>query len=789
MVSYLIVRLALGQGAYQYERLKSFGDPNASGGHPNGLIQARDGAFYGTTSYGGANNAGTVFRINRDGSGYRTLHSFTGTDGDGSNPGAALVEGQDGVLYGTTGRGGNGSGGIVFRINKDGSEYKVVHSFGGDSHNIWSEWNPNSPLLEGSDGVLYGTTSTGGVFRIGRTGESYGVLLGNVGSYPSGLIEGRDGFLYGRSYHGGEKGFGMIFKIGKDGNGFRVLHSFMGGKDDGQYGAGELLEASDGFLYGTTYWGGADGDGTVFRLNTQGGEYTLLRSGAVGAPEHTRLSEGRDGTLYGLSLWGGSQGNGALFKLNKDGSGYSVLISFHTDGGEVAPTGSLVLDSAGALIGTTQFDGVHRAGTVFQVDTQGNGFQILFDFDGGRADQGQSPSAELLLSHDGRLYGTTTDSGGNGSGTVFRLNRDGSGFGVLHIFLGQYVTIGGYEQHGLIEGSDDALYGTTELGGGAGQGSAFKLNKDGSGFRVLHDFTSGEHPAAGVLEGTDGALYGTTSTGDSDASGGTVFKLSTDGIGYTVLHRFALSSDDGSGPRAGLIEGSDGAFYGTTRGGGAFDHGTVFSLDGYGNHYRVVYSFTSDDSRRTALLEGSDHALYGVDVGGVFKVNKDGSGFKLVHTFAEGESAGALSKGFGQTLYGVGGSNGMSTLFRLSEDGTGFMVLHTFAGPDGAAPLGAMSLSSDGVLYGTTAYGGDMTFGVVFALHPQPVLLPLVLANTSIQVRLSSTPGASYQLQHAPALNGPWITLTNVVVPSSGVAEFMDVSTARRTDFYRAFGP
>jgi uncharacterized repeat protein (TIGR03803 family) len=241
-----------------------------------------------------------------------------------------------------------------------------------------------------------------------------------------------------------------------------------------------------------------------------------------------------------------------------------------------------------------------------------------------------------------------------------------------------------------------------------------------------------------------------------------------------------------------LIEGSEGALYGTTEGGGAFDQGTVFSLDRDGSHYRVVCSFRAQASRK-ALLEGSDHALYSINGRGVFKVNKDGSGFKLVHSFTEGEgNPWALTKGFSQTLYGVagdGGRSGMGTLFRLSEDGTGFAVLHTFAGPEGASPGGAMVLSNDGLLFGTTASGGDMSFGTVFALYPRPVLLPFILGNNLIEVCLNSTPGSSYQLQQAPSLAGRWTTSTNAVVPASGVAEFMDVKTAQRTGFCRAFGP
>ena len=243
-------------GQFKYQRLKSFGSPEQSGGEPNGLLVGSDGALYGTTRTGGTNNTGIIFKLNKDGSGYTALHNFTGTDGDGSNPAAALIEGTDRALYGTTAEGGANNLGTVFKLSKDGSGYVVLRSMGYDG--------PVTPLVEGSDGALYGTTQLGIVFKLAKDGANYVELQKLPGFLLSGLIEGRDGALYGRT----EVPF-VVFKIAKDGSGYKVLHyfpgNFPGAPGDGQQGYGDLLEGSDGALYGTTGQGGTDDAGTVFQ--------------------------------------------------------------------------------------------------------------------------------------------------------------------------------------------------------------------------------------------------------------------------------------------------------------------------------------------------------------------------------------------------------------------------------------------------------------------------------------------------------------------------------------------
>jgi uncharacterized repeat protein (TIGR03803 family) len=180
------------------------------------------------------------------------------------------------------------------------------------------------------------------------------------------------------------------------------------------------------------------------------------------------------------------------------------------------------------------------------------------------------------------LYGDTVWGGTHDAGTVYRIKTDGSSYEVLHHFDGPN---GWYYKAALMQGSDGMLYGTTFAGGTQGQaGVVFKLNTNGSGFSVIHGFpTVANQPVnpSSLIQGPDGALYGTTQYGGitnpaSTYGMGTVFKLNTDGSGYTVLYQF--SGEDGRNPKSSLLAGADGALYGATQFGGFFDQGTVFRL-------------------------------------------------------------------------------------------------------------------------------------------------------------------------------------------------------------------
>jgi uncharacterized repeat protein (TIGR03803 family) len=287
------------------------------------LVQGSDGNFYGTTLLGGAHLKGTVFKIDATGS-LTTLHSFSGSPGDGAVPFAGLVQGSDGNFYGTTASGGAFFQGTVFRMTPSGA-ITVLHSF----NSFFSEGAvPFAELVQGSDGNFYGTTASGGehfqgtVFRITPAGGI--TVLHSFSGYPSeggvpfaGLVQGSDGNLYGTTALGGAHFKGTVFKIDATGS-LTTLHSFSGSPNDGANPVAGLVQGSDGNFYGTTAFGGAQVKGTVFNIDATGSLTTLHSfsgSPGEGAVPFAGLVQGSDGNFYGTTALGGAHGEGTVFKL------------------------------------------------------------------------------------------------------------------------------------------------------------------------------------------------------------------------------------------------------------------------------------------------------------------------------------------------------------------------------------------------------------------------------------------------------------------------------------------
>jgi uncharacterized repeat protein (TIGR03803 family) len=334
--------------------------------------------------------------------------------------------------------------------------------------------------------------------------------------------------------------------------------------------AGLILSGTT--LYGTAYYGGSSGKGTVFAVNIFGGGFTTLHS-FTNSPDGAYPAAGlvlSGNTLYGTASLGGSVGNnGTVFAVHTDGTGFTNLYNFD-DGWDLLA--GLIL-SGNTLYGTTAGGGSGGRGTVFAVHTDGTGFTNLYNFTGG--DDGWGPQAGLVLSGN-TLYGTTYLGGSPGYGTVFAVNTDGMGFTNLHSFTARdnngTNSDGVFPLAGLIL-SGTTLYGTASGGGSANGGTVFAVNTDGTGFTNLYNFTDASEPEAGlILSGN--TLYGTTYWGGSEGWG-TVFAVNTNGTGFTTLYSF--SDSDGSHPQAGLIL-SVTTLYGTTYEGGSSGNGTVFSL-------------------------------------------------------------------------------------------------------------------------------------------------------------------------------------------------------------------
>lgn len=317
-------------------------------------------SLYGCTSRGGAGQLGTLFRVNTDGTGFAVLKHFTGVDG--GYPGANLVVSGP-TLYGGTGAGGLSNNGVLFKINTDGSGYTVLKQFATSSDGA----SPGVSVLSGT--TLYGTAA------------------------------------------GGVSNAGILFKMNTDGSGYTVLKTFTGA-NDGSYPRRDLL------LSGTTLFGAADGggisnNGVLFRINSDGTGYTVLRAFAGGSDgAHPDIS-----VLSGATLYGTTVGDfGLLFRINTDGNDYSIVKRFA--GGSEGGYPSISALSGSTLFGATQSGGISNLGGLFKVDTDGSGYTVLKQF----ADLSEGVSTGYKLSLSGTiLYGGTGPGGITDSGVVFGL--------------------------------------------------------------------------------------------------------------------------------------------------------------------------------------------------------------------------------------------------------------------------------------------------------------------------------------------------------------------------------
>jgi uncharacterized repeat protein (TIGR03803 family) len=343
------------------------------------------------------------------------------------------------------------------------------------------------------------------------------------------------------------------------------------------------------------------------------------------------LVQGSDGNFYGTTATGGTNGGGTVFRISPSGT-YTTLYYFAsspTDG--AGPRAGLVQGSDGSFYGRTGIGGTSNAGTVFRISPSGT-YTSLYSFAGSANDDGYAGSG-LVQGSDGNFYGTTEFGGTNGSGGVFRISPSGT-FTNLYSFAG-YPVDGLYPINGLVQGSDGNFYGTTGYGGtlnipDIGDGSVFRISPNGS-LTTLYSFgglpQDGVVPIAGLVQGSDGNFYGTTVTGGASFDG-TVFRISPNGT-YTNLYSFGGSAGDGTEPQAGLVQGSDGNFYGVTKYGGTNDLGIVFRISPRGT-YTNLYTFggyANDGATPAGMLQGGDGNFYGTTwSGGTYGV---GTVFRL----------------------------------------------------------------------------------------------------------------------------------------------------------------
>ena len=372
---------------------------------------------------------------------------------------------------------------------------------------------------------------------------------------------------------------------------FKTLHSFSGA--DGEYPAQGLMQATNGYLYGTTYEGGIYNEGTVFRITTSGKLTSLYsfcaQSNCPDGNDPSGLIQATNGNFYGTTYNGGVHNEGTVFEMSASGA-LTTMYSFCaqsdcTDGAAPGPSEGLVQATNGSFYGTTSVGVVGGlAGTVFRI-TPGGKLTTLYAFcaQSGCPD-GEYANAGLIQATDGNFYGTTDGGGVYGNyGTIFKITQSGK-LTTLYSFCAQAgCTDGVYPVAGVIQGSDGNFYGTTYGNPPSQYGTVFKITPSGT-LTTLYTFCAqskcadGASPWAGLIQATDGNFYGTTAGGGAKGDG-TIFKITPGGT-LTTLYSFCAKSGctDGMTPYGALVQDTDGTFYGTTYNGGVHKLGTVFSL-------------------------------------------------------------------------------------------------------------------------------------------------------------------------------------------------------------------
>jgi len=389
---------------------------------------------------------------------------------------------------------------------------------------------------------------------------------------------------------------------------------------------------------------------------------------------------------------------------------FKTLVNFDGTNGADPQLMTLVQGFDGTFYGTTVEGGSQNSGTVFKITAAGNLITPYNFCSKTNCSDGEQPYAGLVQATGGNFYGSTVEGGGSsqcsqGCGTVFKITPSGT-LTTLHSFD---VSDGAYPVGTLVQATDGTFYGTTYgvypeaksanidraslEGTTSSYGTIFKVTRDGT-LITLHTFCSqngcadGNYPAGALVQATDGNFYGTTEYGGA-SSGGTIFKIAAGGM-LTTLYSFCSQTNctDGAHPIAGLVQATNGIFYGTTYTGGANGFGTVFKITAAGN-LTILYSFCSEtnctdgSSPLAVLVQATDEKLYGT------------------------------------TGFGANGNNncsdGCGTVFNITPEGT-LTTIHSFAYADGANPLGGLVQATSGEFYGTTSVGGTNGSGTVFSL-------------------------------------------------------------------------
>jgi uncharacterized repeat protein (TIGR03803 family) len=536
-----------------------------------------------------------------------------------------LVKGADGAFYGTGNPVTSVAGGIIWRATADGSDVRTLYQLNPETDAV----TPGSGLLLASDGLFYGTTKfgkgtdsagAGSIFKIAPSGTGFAIIhrfapvtatnsdfnpVNTNGAYPEAeLIEGQDGMLYGVARAGGANGTGTIFRIQRDGTGFEVLRVLDKSK-----------AATDSIA--NTEWSAPapSGDDGVNGVSGYSTAVITAYKRSASAPAD---NPGAITYTFATSDWTPANGWSASIPAGSDPL-YAVSATANSQG--ATDTVAATEWSARVLLGQDGAEGLRTAPVFLYQRTATNVAPAV-----ATANSTTYTFATNVVS--GQPAGWTTAIPDSAAG-AFLWVIQATASNTVAANAGQIFNADGAAPTGqLVQDADGYLYGTASGGGSNGRGTVFRLAADGTGFQVLHHFTNptttngvsknadGIAPFAGLTDGGDGFLYGVASQAGPNGFG-TIYSIKLADRSFGLV--FGFSNSDGARPVAELTRGTDGKLYGTTASGGevsgnASTLGTFFSIDGTGSNFTTLHDFEAKDGTAPSsrVIQQADGVFYGL---------------------------------------------------------------------------------------------------------------------------------------------------------------------------------
>lgn len=581
--------------------------------------KGQEKAIIGVTNSGGSDNLGVIFKTDINGDNYTVLQELKYTNPGSSPDNSALCE-VNGKLYGTTGYGGRYDKGTLYEYDLATSTHTKLHDFDGEN----TGRTPYSNVILASNGMLYGTTLKGGANDVGTLFEyniatktlakklDFGGTTLGMDVYAN-VVQASNGKLYGLTNRGGLNDYGVLYEYDYITDTFTKLIDFNGTNIGSSPTI--LVEVENGVMYGTTSAGGINDNGTIFKYtiatNTLEKKFDF-NVDTSGSSLSLGLMLASNGNLYGLTRFGGLNNRGVLYEYNISTETFTKKIDLTTELGSI-PSGRLLEVTSNKLYGFTNTGGVNNDGVIFEFDIQANTYTKKFDFE--YSSSGRNPKGTFVQASNGKLYATAQYGGLGNAGTLFEYDVQTDDFQKKLDF--NYAENGYAFRAGFAKGLNGNLYITTSAGGLYGSyGTLLEYNPDDNTLVKKFDFNHNEAPQsstdASVLYASNGKIYGV-----STFMGGQEVLFEFDLETNTYTSKVAYNNATiGSAPSE-LIEATNGKIYGTASG-GANNRGYIFQYDFVNDEYQNIYDFEGSDygSSTKALFQASNGKLYGVSAYG-----------------------------------------------------------------------------------------------------------------------------------------------------------------------------